>query len=668
MSKYYQIAVNFPGRNSILTYMSKVDLKRGDLVEVPLGKRKSKGIILGEASPKEIKEASQYQLKEIDSIIENSVGLSENELELYKWTASYYHYSLGKLIFDSLPKILKRPRKVDFIEGRGNQFEGELTHEQDVAYRGIAKKLIAKFSQHYVHGITGSGKSIVFLKLIQDTIKSGKSAQFLLPEINLTPQFIELFSNYLDCKILTYHSAITASEKYTIWKTLHDLDEPVLVMGVRSSVYLPLKNLGLIVIDEEHDHSFKQSDRCPYNGRDVAIKKASLHECPVVLGSATPSLENFYLFKNEVQNRHYYAMKNRAMEATLPKLLIEDSRENHYEGIDSWPLLPKTIEAIKGRLENSEQVLVFINKLGFSHFVQCRSCGHRFINEKCGCDNNLRYFKKKNLLSCAHCEYKEPLPKSCPECGNMALLQKGFGTEKVLEVLQDFFPQNRLERFDRDEITNLNQLKDKLERFHSGDIDLLVGTQMLAKGHNFKKVNLVVILGVDSQISSPDFRASERLYQLVNQVSGRAGRYSDHGEVIIQTMSPSHNVFNHMSKHDFDEFYQGELSLRELCDCPPFTKLGMIYFSSRFRDRAIQVSAEVAEKLKTTFMNDQYQLKIMGPVALTIEKKSGQYSWAIMLKSQNPQELHTAISTFESNYRPISNVSYKIDIDPYQIL
>jgi primosomal protein N' (replication factor Y) len=668
MSKYYQVAVNFPQFHSVLTYKSDQDFFIGDLVDVPLGKRNSQGIIMGITSPEQLDGVEDIKIKAVSGSVENAVRLTEIELELYKWTSRYYHYPLGKLIFDALPKILKRPRKVEFISGSGEHWESDLSPEQENAFHSIANTIESGFSQHYVHGITGSGKSIVFLKLIQKAIDSGKSVQFLLPEINLTPQFVGLFSEFLNCKILTYHSGVTPSEKYNIWKALHETHEPVLVMGVRSSVFLPIEKLGLVIIDEEHDSSFKQTDRCPYNGRDVAIKKAQLSNCPVVMGSATPAMENFFHFSNQQSNRHYYTMKERVGEATLPELLIKDTRDKFLDDDPTWPLLPETIQALRERVEAGEQALVFINKLGYSHFVQCRSCGHRFINEKCGCENNLRYFKNKNMLSCAHCEYKAPLPDSCPECGNMKLLQKGFGTEKILEVLEKNMPGVRIKRFDRDEITTLSKMNETLDSFHNKEIDIMVGTQMLAKGHNFKNVNLVVILGVDNQLSSPDFRASERMYQLVNQVSGRAGRYGDQGQVVIQTMNPDHTIFQHLVRHDFDEFYQAELSLREFCHCPPFGKMAMLFISCRFRDRLVSTAQDIAAAMKRTLNQHYPDVKLLGPAPMSIEKKANQFTWGIMLKSENVSQLHGLLSAFEEHHKPISGVSIKIDVDPYHVL
>ena len=666
---FFQVAVNIPISNSILTYQSELELKPGELVEVPLGRRKSSGVVLRRSSKEEIESVNKEKVKEIIAPIEGDLSLDTKEIELYQWMAQYYHYSVGKLIFDCMPKFLKRPRKVSIPKGDDRAIELTLTDEQEAIVTQVSSQIGNGFSQNFIHGVTGSGKSLVFLNLIKKTIENGQSVQFLLPEINLTPQFIELFQSYLSCDIYSYHSGVSASEKYVTWKNLKQSNGPVFVMGVRSSLFLPVPNLGLVIVDEEHDSSFKQNDRCPYHARDVAIKKAQVHSCPIILGSATPSLETYYNFsKLEHPSRSYFTLKNRVGKGAFPKLELIDIRDRFQEDDPCWPFADETLKAIEEAVERKEQVLIFVNKLGFSNYVQCRACGHQFKNEQCGCDNNLRYFKRKNLLSCSHCEFKMSMPSECPDCGSITLLNRGFGTEKVQDVLSKVYPQYRVERFDRDEIQTSKQLVDKLDRFHSHEIDIFVGTQMLAKGHNFKRVNLVVILGVDSMLGQTDFRASEKTYQLTEQVSGRAGRYSEHGKVMIQTMNPEHQIFTLIQQHAFDEFYHGELELRNLCRCPPFTRLAMVYFSSRFRDRLVDVAAQVGKALMKTAFTHYPDVQVLGPAPMSIEKKAHEYTWAIMLKSDQMNQLHGLVKSFESGHKTVSGVSVKVDIDSQTVL
>lgn len=663
--KVARIAVNYPLKNNGLLYFYEGELKRGQVVEVPLGKRGELGCVVSvdESDSEEFKNTSVDKIKAIKNVLEGW-SLTEEELKLYEWMAQYYHYSLGQLIFDCLPNHLKRPRALEFTKGEGQDFEFKPNPVQARIIESI-RSSFGSFNRHLIHGVTGSGKTLVYLELIKEVIQKGQSVLFLLPEINLTPQFISTFSKYLDANVLSYHSEVSDSQKYQIWLNAREENKGTLILGVRSSVFIPLKNLGLIIIDEEHDTSFKQDDRCPYNARDVASKKAQLLNIPIVMGSATPSMESYTSFHKAGSNLH--EMKERAGEAFLPAVELIDARTKNESEEDIWPFVPRSIEGIKEALEKKEQVLVFVNRLGFANYLQCRSCGHQF--ECPNCSITLRYYKRKNELACHHCEYKEPLPDQCPSCGGLTLVHKGFGTEKVQEVLQSLFPEKKVERFDRDEIKNFKQLETRLSDFHQGNIDILVGTQMLSKGHNFEKVKLVLILGIDSQLNFPDFRSQERVYQTLTQVAGRAGRYSQDGKVLIQTLNPESSLFEIVKKHSFHQFYLDETEIRELCDCPPFKRLAMIHFSSRFQDRLIEhVTEHVGPMVRNMIGSNFGEVTILGPRPAHIEKKSNQFTWSILLKSNDLSQLHNLLKSFELNYKTKSGLSYKIDIDPYSLI
>ena len=660
-----RIAVNYPLKNNGLLYFYEGELERGQVVEVPLGKRGALGCVLSsdESASQEFRDTPRDKIKTVIKVVPDW-KLDETELKLYEWMAQYYHYSLGQLIFDCLPHHLKRPRGLDETTGEGLPLEFVPNPTQKKIIFSLREGL-GQFKRHLVHGVTGSGKTIVYLDLIKTTIESGKSVLFLLPEINLTPQFVSTFAKYLDAPIYSYHSELSDSQKYQIWMTARTMDKGALVLGVRSSVFIPLKNLGLIIIDEEHDTSFKQDDRCPYNARDVSSKKAQILGIPLIMGSATPSIESYSAFHQP--NQSLFEMKERAGDAFLPEIQLIDARDKAGKEDDIWPLVPKSVEAIKDALGRKEQVLVFVNRLGFANYLQCRGCGHQFNCPNCSI--TLRYYKRKNQLACHHCEYKEPLPNQCPACGCMTLSHKGFGTEKISEVLEKIFPDKIIERFDRDEIKNFKQLEARLSDFHEGKIDIMVGTQMLSKGHNFEKVKLVLILGIDSQLNFPDFRSSERVYQTLTQVAGRAGRYSQDGKVLIQTLNPDSSLFQIVKRHDFHQFYQDELEIRKLCDCPPFKRLAMIHLSSRFQDKLIPHATEhVGTLLKGLIAQHFPEVSILGPRPAHIEKKSNQFTWSILLKSQDLSQLHNLLKSFEMNYKSKSGITYKIDIDPYTLI
>jgi primosomal protein N' (replication factor Y) len=664
MSQYYQVAVNFPLLDSLLTYQSDLPLKVGDLVEVPLGKRSAEGCVFKTLSSLE---KTDIEIKSIEKKLSDVIFVNTEHLELYEWISKYYQYSLGQIIFDSLPQILKRPRSFSPLTGKNLPQNFELNLDQKKTYLAIKDHLEKGFSKHYIHGVTGSGKTSIYLELIKDTLAAGKSVLFLIPEINLTPQFYSLFQEHLNCPIYLYHSALNNSDRYNLFHHLLNDGSPKIILGVRSSVFLPITQLGLIVIDEEHDSSFKQDDRCPYNGRDVAIKKAHLNGIPVVLGSATPSLENYKLFKSGAKLHFYYSLEKRAAASFLPVITMIDERESRGKTLNpTWPLMKDSIDKIEDAFKKGEQSIVFVNRLGFANFIQCRSCGQQFNCPNCSV--TLKYFKRKSALECSHCQFKIPFPHSCPKCNCLTLEQKGYGTEKVHEILKLAFPDKRIERFDRDEIKTLDQLEEKLNRFHNGDIDLFVGTQMLSKGHNFKKVNLVLILGVDSQLNFPDFRSNEKIYQLLTQVSGRAGRYGEKSEVLIQTLNKENPLFNHVINHSFSEFFDEELEIRKACFCPPFSKIAIVYIHSRFQERAISKASEIFD-LMSNLKNQHFgSIVLTDPRPANIEKRANQFTWCLLLKATETKILHDFIHNFYRLDKKISGVSVKIDIDPYTLL
>jgi len=663
MEKYFLVAVNSPFNGSILTYRAPEHLlpklKRGVLVKVPLGKsRIIDGCIWGESSEEGL---ANKEIKEIAEI-EEGIALTEAECDLYQWMANYYHYPVGQLVYDVLPAFMKRPKKLNFDQGEGQILQLTMNDDQKHVVDTIAQSGLKSFSRWLVHGVTGAGKTLVYLELIKKVIEEKRSVLFLLPEINLTPQFLKTFQTYLDIPIYSYNSAISNSDKFGLWKLLQEDDSPKMILGVRSSVFLPVKNLGLIIVDEEHDQSFKQDDRCTYNARDIAIKRASLEKIPVILGSATPMVETY---KSFVETNHYFALKNRAQNASLPSVHLIDMRGRSKIEAEKmiWPYAGESLAKIKKVLGKGEQALVFINRLGYANYLQCNSCGHQFSCPNCS--TNLKFFKKRNELSCQTCEYKEPAPEMCPECMNLNLTPKGFGTERAYEILKDLLPEYRVERFDRDEIKTFTQLETVLEKFHNKEIDVLVGTQMLSKGHNFENVNLVLILGIDSQLNFPDFRSNERVYQTLTQVSGRAGRFGKHAEVLVHTLAPENKIFTYLKNHSFDDFYKDEIPMRELCSSPPVNKLVLVYFNSKSQETAIKESSQQAQSLRALAEKHFPNIEILGPKPSMIEKKVNKFTWSIMLRGSDLNQLHNLINTFTRNYRPPHTISLKIDVDPY---
>ncbi len=659
---FITVALKTTFNNSLLTYESEIEnLYVGQQVEVPLQKRTVEGTVI------ELNALSDntHNIKKIIGPIEDAFHFLPKEIELLKWTANYYHYPLGLLIHEVKPKYLKRPRKLEKIIGKNKPFEFTLSTEQKTVITSLIPKLNS-FHQTLIHGITGSGKTAIYLELIKHVLQQKKSALFLLPEINLTPQFLNTLQCYLNCPIYSYHSAISNSEKFALWKLAQEnSNEPFVVLGVRSSIFVPINNLGLIIVDEEHDNSFKQEERCPYNARDLAIKKAHLYNIPVIMGSATPSFETYYRQKEKTDG--YFYLANRIGTSVPPKIELFNSCEQEYlyQDKECWPLLPATLEQIDHKLKKNEQVLIFVNRLGHANYLMCHSCGHQFHCPNCS--TTLRMFKNKKILSCNICDYQQPIAEICPECSNMHLVPKGYGTEYIENLLKKIFPQHTTKRLDRDEITTMRALKNRLEEFHEQQVDILVGTQMVSKGHNFEKVNLVVILGIDGQLNYPDFKANERVFQLIKQVAGRSGRFTNKSEVIIQTYSPHNPLFNYIMENNCHKFYTNELQIREQAQTPPYQKLAVIYIGHSSQHAVITEAQKITHFLHTVNQQHQLNTTILGPRPALVEKKKNEYSWTILLKNEYVSPLHILLNTLQENIKLDRRTTVRFDIDPYCI-
>ena len=646
---YAQVALNAPLQKNILTYLCKDhQLKKGDLVEVPLGRRKEKGVVLSVDSSYQ----GQYQLKEIAQKIEE-FQLSEKELELYQWAAQYYHYPLGKLVFDCLPKIYKKIKPARMIQGENKQFDLELNSELQNCVEQIIKK--EGFEQWLIHGVTGSGKSLIFFHLMKEQIEKGNSALLLVPEINLTPQFINFYSRYLNCPIYPYHSQVQGSQKYNSWLEFSKLERPAVVIGARSSLFCPIKNLGMILIDEEHDHSYKQEDRCHFHARDLAIKKAQLLQIPIIMASATPSLESYQRFTQKLTHR-YLPLRKRYSNSELP---VVEMSEPAGSASAQAPFTSQDIEQCEKALTKGK-VIIFINKLGFANFLSCQACNHRF--ECPNCSVSLTYFKKRNQLECHLCSYHLPKPSSCPNCGCLDLFPVGVGTERVYQIFEKRFPDKKIIRFDRDEVKNHQQLEDKLKEIYSGNFDILIGTQMLAKGHNFKNIELILVLGLDQMLSLPDFRAAERAYQLMTQVLGRAGRFGEKSRVRVLTQRDDEFLAD-LQNHEFEQFYQRELPWRESLGYPPYQRCVVLHFRGKKILQVKKTSELIRDRIQLSMSGDEILVK--GPAPNLIHKHTNEYRYHLLLFSKDLGRLHQLCAQIASSTDLPSGIRMTMDVDPH---
>jgi len=655
---FCEVAVDYP-RDDLLTYkIEEAQFTKGKLVNVPLGRRKARACLLRIVDESTITFDTE-KIKEVDLEEEHNFVLPDDYIDLYSWMSRYYHYPLGKLIFDCLPKFLKRPRKLNFTDGEGEEIDFQDKGQRLEIVNAISRSKL--YEDFFIHGVTGSGKSFLYIKIIQQKLTEGKSVLFLIPEINLSPQFISFFKKFINASIYTYNSQVSASQKFGLFKECLESKRPIVIIGVRSSLFLPIKNLGLIVIDEFHDQSFKQEDRCSYNARDTAIKLAKLKDIPIVMGSATPNMETYYHYKKS-RKTNYFELKERFGNTVLPDIEITSSKEEKQDE-EIWPFLSTTLEGVEETLNKNKKVIIYANKLGFSSYIECRSCKHVF--ECPNCSVSLKYYKRKNELSCHYCGLSQKKNDYCPECNSLTFYQRGYGTEKIKEILEERFPTAVIKRFDRDVLKNHKDLEKILSEVEEGKIDILVGTQMISKGHNFKDVERVIVLGSDQALNIPDFRSNEKLYHSLTQISGRAGRFGEKGKVVIQTSYPENKIFKQIQDDSINNFYENELEMRQEFKMPPFSKMAMVYITGPKSNEIESFSKKIYFFMKELEKKNFQGVEVLPPRSALIEKLVNKFTWCILLKSQNVQNLHNLLTTTKNNIKIPSRTSFKIDIDPY---
>lgn len=515
-----------------------------------------------------------------------------------------------------------------------------------------------------LHGVTGSGKTEMYVELIQEQIDAGKQVLFLIPEIALTTQLIDRLSNYFGDRIGVYHSRFNQNERIEIWNSMlkGDMSRFSIIVGARSAVFLPFKNLGLVIVDEEHESSFKQYDPSPrYNGRDVAIVLSSLHKAKVLLGSATPSFESYY---NATEGKYgLIELHKRFGDVLMPEIMTANLKKEKRDKTMRAEFSSFLMEQIEKALLNKEQVILFQNRRGYNPIWACEVCG--WTPECKNCDVSLTYHKHKNILSCHYCGYFIAPVGACPTCGSNRLNMIGFGTEKIEDELSILLPKARVQRLDLDTTRTKNSYQRILTDFDNREIDILVGTQMVTKGLDFDNVSLVGILDADAMLRRPDFRAFERSYQLMSQVAGRAGRKSKRGTVIVQTMDPDNWVIRHVIDHDFTGFYKNEIIERKNYAYPPFFKIIQFTIKHRKAEDLSAISAEFADELRKLFGD-----RILGPEFPPVQRIHNYYLKVVRLKLERnanqvkvKSRVQELINTFFATPRNKS-CRIQIDVDP----
>lgn len=538
-----------------------------------------------------------------------------------------------------------------------------LTDQQETAIKPIKEKIANDVHDVFLlHGVTGSGKTEIYLQAIQDVIKKGKEAIVLVPEISLTPQMVNRFKGRFGSKVAVMHSALSAGEKYDEWRRIHRKEVQV-VVGARSAIFAPFENIGIIIIDEEHETTYKQDDQPRYHARDVAIYRGKTHKCPVILGSATPTLESYARAQKGVYQ--LATLSKRTNDKPMPKVEIVDMRAELHAG--NRTMFSRSLkERIEQCLQKGEQIVLLLNRRGYSTFVMCRDCGH--VKECPHCDIALTFHKKYNQLKCHYCSYEEPMPTNCPECESDLIRYFGTGTQRVEEALTQLIPEAKVIRMDVDTTRKKGSHEKLLTQFAEKRADILLGTQMIAKGLDFDNVTLVGVLTADSMLHLPDFRSSEKTFQLLTQVSGRAGRHELTGEVIVQTYTPDHYSIELASVYNFNDFYKKEMSMRKAFHYPPYVFLVLLTISHQNQVKVVQTAQRVVQLLSKSMQNDTV---ILGPTPSPIPRIKDRYRYQCMIKYRNEPQLrfyiNKVLDQFADDIRK-DNLLITVDMQPYHLM
>ncbi|MED4124501.1 primosomal protein N' [Halalkalibacterium halodurans] len=510
-----------------------------------------------------------------------------------------------------------------------------------------------------LHGVTGSGKTEIYLQAINRVLAKGKQAIVLVPEISLTPQMVHRFRSRFGSKVAVMHSGLSVGEKYDEWRKIHRREVQV-VVGARSAIFAPFENLGIIIIDEEHESTYKQEEAPRYHARDVAMFRGRYHRCPVILGSATPALESYARAKKGVYT--LLSLTERVNDRPMPTVEVVDMREELRGGNRSM-FSEALFSKLKQRIERGEQSVLFLNRRGYSTFVMCRDCGYVATCEHC--DISLTYHRSNHSLKCHYCGHEEPMPKVCKSCGSEHIRFFGSGTQKVEEELTKVLPEARVIRMDVDTTRKKGAHEQLLKQFGQGEADILLGTQMIAKGLDFPNITLVGILAADAMLHLPDFRATERTFQLLSQVSGRAGRHTLPGEVVVQTYSPDHYSIELVKQHDYLSYFETEMMYRRQGGYPPYYYLTLIHISHSQITKVIDVSEKIVR-----FLREQLDDRaiVLGPVVSPIARINDRYRYQCLIKYKNEPELSRILREIRQHFlQETSRGELQVNIDrqPY---
>ncbi len=651
MAEFLEVVFNVPLPGT-WTYLNDPDKPAGTglRVSAPFGRRELVGWVVGESDSCVL---DRSLLKRITRTVDADPLFGPSSVALARWMAGMYFAGQGECLAAMLPSGRREigPPALASDDLAIVDHPLALSEEQASALDRITS---APSGLWYLHGLTGSGKTEVFLQAAEETLAGGRGVIYLVPEIALTGQVVEAARKRFGERCAVLHSRLSPSNRLSEWRRILR-GEADLVIGARSAVFAPLSRLGLVVIDEEHEGSYKASNSPRYHARQVAMKRAALEGARLVMGSATPSAEAWNLMEEGSVER--LSLTRRLAGGALPKVEVVD-----LSGASS-PISPRLAEALREAHRRGGQSILFLNRRGFSYFFRCKTCGAEMRCRHCSVA--LTYHKDRNALVCHWCGYRSAPPRVCPECGSLDVGWSGFGTEQVEEEAVRLFPDLRIGRLDADTTAKKGELERVLADFREGRLDLLLGTQMVAKGLNFPRVSTVGVVLADTSLNLPDFRAAERAFSLVVQVAGRAGRFSPDGLVIIQTLRPESHVIRHAAALDVAGFYREELATRRALGFPPFARLIRLVFRAKERERAPAAAASFAATLGPQLPPDG---EILGPAECPIALIAGTARWQLIVRAPELGGIHRAIRAALDSWEEPSGLRVEIDVDPVSLM
>ncbi len=644
-----EVVFNLPVAKSFL-YAGPPEVQVGRRVMAPFGRRRLPGFVIGEAA-----EAPEglSEIRSVERLIDAQPLFDESLLELARWLSQMYLCSLGEALAAMIPGGRRETEPEQLGEEAPLRTDVVLSPAQTAAVREASQ---AREGSFYVHGVTGSGKTEVFLRVAEAKLRAGRGVIYLVPEISLTHQVVEIFSATFGREVAVLHSGLTPSQRLKEWLQVFS-GQKRLVIGARSAVFAPVRRLGLVIIDEEHEGTYKSGTTPRYHARQVAMHRCRQEGAVLLMGSATPSVEAFHhMHSGTLRN---FTLAERLSGGSLPQVRIQDLRG------EPGPLSRTLIAELRSTHGEGRQSILFLNRRGFAHFFHCRSCGYEM---KCRhCSVSLTFHKARNTMVCHYCGYRAAPVQVCPDCGSLDVGYSGFGTERVEEELRRLLPELRIERVDTDAVQRRGVLRRRLADFRAGRIDVLLGTQMVAKGLNFPGVKLVGIVSADTGLQLPDFRAAERTFNLIVQVSGRAGRFHPDGKVLVQTFMPDNEIIRLAAAGREEEFYLRELQVRRQLGFPPYSRLVRLVFRASSAARASEAARLFAGSLPDAALVAA-EAELLGPAECPLAVIAGRHRMQVILRGRRFRELHRLAALALEGFKGGAGVKVEVDVDPVSLL